>query len=312
MNNKIAILDCGTNTFNLLIASVDRSSKTFDILYHNKIPVKLGEGGIQNKLITEEAFARGLDAIIQYQQVCEIYKVEYAKAFATSALRNAVNGQDFIRETASVSNFDIELIDGEREAELIYKGVKLGVKMNEEKVLIVDIGGGSTEFIIANQNKVFWKKSIEIGAARIMQMFKPCDPMNNDDILKITDYFQLHTQEIINICSNLNIVKMVGSSGSFDTLAEMVAYEKGEIFDLDAKSELEFDIASYLRLHELLLKTTYEERLKIPGIISVRAEMIVIASILIKLMIEQINMKKCKVSTFSLKEGFLFEYIEKL
>jgi exopolyphosphatase/guanosine-5'-triphosphate,3'-diphosphate pyrophosphatase len=139
---KIAILDLGTNTFNLLIAETP-DDKELKIIHSSKHPVKLGKGGITRKIITEDAFARGLSAIDNQYEIINQFNVEKVYAFATSAIRDAGNGKDFIRKVKDRFSLYVNIIPGEREAELIYKGVRLSYNPGDKKVLILDIGGGS-------------------------------------------------------------------------------------------------------------------------------------------------------------------------
>ena len=143
---KTAIIDLGTNTFNLLIVEGDQT------LFKTKIAVKLGEGGITNNFIAEEPYRRGLAALKKHIETIKHYKVERTLAFATSAIRSATNGAVFVKEVKKKLGLNIEVIDGNKEAELIYLGVQQALDLGQENNLIMDIGGGSTEFIICNKN----------------------------------------------------------------------------------------------------------------------------------------------------------------
>ena len=151
-----AILDFGTNTFNLLIVE-DGNGRELNIIHISKEPVKLGRGGIHRKIITEDAFLRGIKAIENHFQRIKEFGAEKTYAFATSAIRDANNGKAFIREVKDKFNLYVNVIPGEREAELIYKGVRMSCGFSDETVLILDIGGGSNEFIIANKKQIYWK-----------------------------------------------------------------------------------------------------------------------------------------------------------
>ena len=164
-----AVLDFGTNTFNLLI--VERKDRSFHILHTSKQPVKLGKGGIQTNRITPDAFERGFVAIQNHMETISHYHVDEIRAFATSAIRNAENGEKFAEEVYHKFGFRVRIIPGEREAELIYKGVRQVVPMDDSNVLILDIGGGSIEFIICNRFGIVWKHSFELGMARVVELF---------------------------------------------------------------------------------------------------------------------------------------------
>jgi len=301
-----AIIDLGTNTFNLLIVDI---SENYKILINEKIAVKMGEGGIQFKMIAENAFIRGVNAIITFKEICDKHKANKVLAFGTSAIRNANNGHDFVNEIKSLTGIEINIIDGEREAELIYKGVKLGAKLNDSSSLIMDIGGGSTEFIIANRNEILWKQSFEIGASRLLETFKLSNPILEGEIHSVNSYLEAELQPLITAALTYNFSELIGSSGSFDTLAEVIANKANRILDLKVTTDYTFNLKEYEEIYSFLIKSTYEQRLKTKGIIPIRAEMIVISTIMTNYIIDKFMINKMRLSTYSLKEGVLSELI---
>ncbi|RZL51322.1 MAG: exopolyphosphatase, partial [Pedobacter sp.] len=161
---RIALIDLGTNTFHLLIAEIKQ--KKFDILYKTNVPVKLGEGRINDNIIIPNAFERGINCLETFAKTIKNYHVDKVKATATSAVRSAENGQDFVKVVKEKTAIEIEIISGDEEAELIYQGVKLSGGI-QDLSLIMDIGGGSVEFILCDTQNLIWKKSYNIGAARL-------------------------------------------------------------------------------------------------------------------------------------------------
>ena len=159
LKDAIAIIDLGTNTFNLLIC--DKKDDTQKTIFKNKIAVKLGEGGIDKSMIADAPYQRGIKALETHLDNIKKYKVDKVRAFATSAIRSTKNGAEFVNEVFEKAGFKrLRVIDGDKEAELIYQGVKKVIQFNSNYKLIMDIGGGSTEFIIANSEGILWKKVI--------------------------------------------------------------------------------------------------------------------------------------------------------
>ena len=221
----IAILDFGTNTFNLLIA--ERKERSFNVLHSSKQPVKLGRGGIQINRITPDAFERGFVAIQNLMETIEKYEVAEIRAFATSAIRNASNGADFVNEVESRFGFRVRVIPGEREAELIYKGVRQAIPFTEKKVMILDIGGGSNEFIICNRDGIIWKHSFELGMARILELFDLSDPITFEEISALESYFKQELQPLVEEVRKENPQTLIGASGSFDTFHSLLMERRG-------------------------------------------------------------------------------------
>jgi exopolyphosphatase/guanosine-5'-triphosphate,3'-diphosphate pyrophosphatase len=170
---RIAALDLGTNTFHLLIAENKTGVK---FLLKKTIVVKLGREGFNNGLISTAAFTRGINALKKFSVYLKKFKPDKIVSLGTSALRKCTNGNDFVREGSKIIGSRIEIIEGEKEAALIYTGVKNSFNIPDEPVLVMDVGGGSVEFIIGTGKKVFWKKSIEAGAARLQSWPCPCRP----------------------------------------------------------------------------------------------------------------------------------------
>lgn len=307
--NRIAIIDLGTNTFNLLIVQIN-PDKSHDIICQTKISVKLGEGGITKGFITPEAFQRGIDALKMHRLTIQLHNAEKVIAFATSAIREASNGNEFVRQAKEKTKIDVEMITGEREAELIYLGVRDAVRMDERASLVIDIGGGSTEFIIASKDTVYWKYSFLLGAARLLEIFKPSDPMKEEEIRAINSYLKTELQPLYEAIKKYPVNELIGSSGSFDSLAEMIAYRFYTPEVLKGKTEYQFSLPDCAEIYKILIKSTRKERMEMKGLISMRVDMIVISSILVHFILVEFDIHKMRLSTYSLKEGVLHELIQ--
>ncbi len=305
---RVAVIDLGTNTFNLVVAETGPDQR-YSIIYNEKIPVKLGEGGINKGFIAEAAFARGLEAIRNYAGVIQSLGTDRTLAFATSAVRNAANGKAFADAVAAETGITIEIISGSREAEYIYTGVKQAVQLHTVPSLIMDIGGGSTEFIIADVNGIHWKHSFEVGAARLLDQFSPSDPLSDAEHKSISDFLTTALQPLFDAVKQFPVHELIGASGSFDSLAEMVAWEFHTPADIEGISDYSFDLNEVKIIHNRLLHSTKAERCQMPGLIAMRVDMIVVSTLLVETVLKQLNLTKMRLSTYALKEGALWETI---
>jgi exopolyphosphatase/guanosine-5'-triphosphate,3'-diphosphate pyrophosphatase len=301
----IAILDFGTNTFNLLIA--ERREPGFRILYSGKQPVKLGRGGIQSNYLTPDAFERGFVAIQNHMEVIQTFEVEEIRAFATSAIRNASNGKDFVEEVWKRFGFRVRVIPGEREAELIYKGVRQAIRLTEQKGMILDIGGGSNEFIICDGQGMIWKQSFELGMARILELFNPSDPITEEEVTAIESFFSQELRPLMEVVQRENPEVLIGASGSFDTFHALIMNRTGQ--QPDGMHGRELPMKEYRKLHKLLLKSTLKERMAMPGMEPVRVEMIVPATIFVSFVLRECRIGQLFHSEFALKEGVISELV---
>jgi exopolyphosphatase/guanosine-5'-triphosphate,3'-diphosphate pyrophosphatase len=300
-----AVMDLGTNTFHLLIAEGDM----FDLheIVHQHIAVKLGEGGINKGIILPEAFQRGIDTMKQFKREIDAHQVEKVKAIATSALRNASNGREFINTVKTETGIEIEIVDGDREAALIYSGVNASGLLSAQNSLIVDIGGGSVEFIVGNQSELLWKQSFEIGAARLMEKFHHTDPIRSAAIEALGVYLEDTLPDLFGAIKKIPVNNMIGSSGAFETFAELIETERSDSFDLKKIKTYDFDQDELLTVTDQLIVSTHGERAANKHIIPVRVDMIVVASVITRYLIQKLGINKVSLCTYSLKEGVLAE-----
>jgi exopolyphosphatase/guanosine-5'-triphosphate,3'-diphosphate pyrophosphatase len=305
---RIAIIDLGTNTFNILIVEIG-ADKRYNTLFQAKLPVKLGEGGINKNLIQPVPFQRGIDALKQHQKTIEQYDVQKVYPFATSAVRDAVNGKEFVEKLKLETGYEVQVIDGDQEAEFIYYGVRDAVQMTEEASLIIDIGGGSTEFIIASNKEIFWKQSFPLGAARLLERFNPSDPITDEQIEAIKNFLEKELQPLFRAVEKFPVKELIGSSGSFDSLAEMIAHRFYTPGILDDTTEYVFRMEDCSAIYDLLLKSTKAERLQMKGLVEMRVDMIVVSSIIVHFVITSFGIERMRLSTYALKEGVLHELL---
>jgi len=300
-------MDLGTNTFHLLIADGDIDNYREIVHYHEA--VKLGEGGINKGYIAPEAYQRGIDTMQMFEQEIKANNATEARAIATSALRSASNGKDFISEVKAQTGIAIEIINGEQEAGFIYQGVKISGCLSAQNSLIMDIGGGSVEFILGNTDGVFWKQSFEIGAARLMDLFHRTDPIPPASIEALNQYLDQKLADLFTAVKSTKIETLIGSSGAFETFTEVIEVEKGHNFDLKTTKNYNFDEDELLMLIGKFVASSHKERAANKGIIPVRVDMIVAASLITRFIMHKLGISKVSMCSNSLKEGVLAEML---
>ena len=302
-----ALLDLGTNTFHLLIAEL----KANKIIEHRKlqIPVKIGKGGINTGVITEDAFNRGMDALKQFRTILNEYHFAEVTAYGTSAIRDAANGIDFITRAHNEYGILIKAISGDEEAELIYRGVSHSFEMPAENVLVMDIGGGSVEFIIGNKNTILWKHSYPIGAARLLERFHTHDPMDDTSIIQLQSYLVHNIRLVRDALPEFPCHTLIGSAGSFETLVDVL---KDDIQIPDSVIPLsehatEITLDGFDAFIQLITQLDAKGRAELKGMVDFRVEMIVVAAILMDVVVKRFDITRIIASNYSLKEGMLFQ-----
>jgi len=302
---RIAILDLGTNTFHLLIANVE-AGKDPEIIAKESVSVKLGEGGITSGTISDAAFTRGINALHHFNDIIRKNHVEEIRAVGTAALRSAKNGSEFVKMVNRKTGITIEIIDGDTEAELIYEGVRHAMEIPDSPVLIMDIGGGSVEFILCNKQQISWKKSYPIGAAKLMALFHHTDPISQIEINTINQFLDEQLRELKAESLKHKADILIGSAGAFETFAELEVLQYRLKPKLLQQTEFPFDMKRFNKIADELLKTTHQEREIMPGLAEVRVDMIIVATILTRYILKELNIRQMKLSAYSLKEGLLF------
>jgi exopolyphosphatase/guanosine-5'-triphosphate,3'-diphosphate pyrophosphatase len=303
---RLAVFDLGTNVFNLLIAWVSKDK--CDIKKVVKVGSHIGKGGFFNRELTQEAIDTSMEAI---GEMCEVIEqeggVDLTKAFATSAFRDASNGAEFARLIGEKHGIDVEIISGDREAELIYKGVRESVLLYDEKVLILDIGGGSNEFIIADKERIYWKESFPLGVVRMKEIISPSNPISADEILRYKNYLDISLQTLFEQVAIYKPIFMIGCSGSFDTLRELIWPE-----DNGTLPALELPLDKFLELNDTLVKSTSIERHNMKRMSPMRVDYMVLGSIFVEYIIKKFEIKELYQSSYSLKEGYMSEIASSL
>jgi exopolyphosphatase/guanosine-5'-triphosphate,3'-diphosphate pyrophosphatase len=305
---RIAVIDLGTNTFNLLVAETDLFGG-FETLYNERLPVKLGEGGINKGFIAEAAYIRGLEALENYASTIRQWQCERTLAFATSAVRSSSNGNEFIQTVLEKTGIEVQVISGEMEAEFISMGVRQAVTLTEDPSLIIDIGGGSTEFIIVNNEKMLWKQSFEIGAARLLQRFEPSDPIKPDEQKQISDYILDELQPLWEAATSFKVKELIGASGSFESLAELINMRYHSLPGLEDRTECEFVLEQCATVHAEILASTRDQRLKMKGLVAMRVDLIVVSAVLVETVVSRLGISKMRYSSYALKEGVLWRFL---
>ncbi len=299
---RCAVLDLGTNTFNLLIVEKDKSGHWQPLVRH-RIFVRLAEEGMRK--IGDVAFKRGLSALKVFRTQLDAAGVapRQIKALGTAALRTASNGREFLQKANDLHSIKAETVTGEQEAMLIYKGVRRAVPFPEGRVLIMDIGGGSVEFIIADRQQVFWRGSFEVGVAVLFQNFHRSDPIAPTEVLEIEDFLDIALKKLWAALRDWPVQTLIGAAGAFDVIDNFLLNPatKPPLYGWVRTPE-------FTKFAEKLLASTLAERREMPQLLPERMEFIAVALVLIRVIVERAGIGEIYTSEYSMKEGMLEEF----
>lgn len=290
-----AVIDLGTNTFNLLISELIEGR--WKRVHSEKDGVALGMGGINQQVITEDAAQRAEKALHHFKKVAELYGVNDIRAIGTSAIRDAKNQVEFVERIQNKIGIEIQVISGEEEADYIYQGVRKTIDF-EKPSIIMDIGGGSTEFILADEFGILQKVSLNIGVSRVFQLFSFSDPVNSKEVEMLEAWLEEQSQGFFD---QLEVARLIGASGSFETFYELI--HNKTIPSLDAAINLPF--SEFYKELDTLIYSTQAERDVNPWIVPIRKKMAPFAAIKTKWVIDKLGITETFLSPYSLKEGAL-------
>ncbi|HKJ41021.1 MAG TPA: hypothetical protein VKA27_02960 [Sunxiuqinia sp.] len=301
---RLAVIDLGTNTSNLLVAEI--KNENFDMLYQGKIGVKLGKGGIHRNQLTNEAFERAKKAFLAHKEKIQELQANEVKVIATSAVRDAANKTEFSNYLLEQTGLQLEIISGDREAEFIFKGVQLAFGNLPNNTLILDIGGGSNEFIQTQNNQVHWKESFPLGMARVLEQFQLSDPITKDEIEAVENYFRSGLTNLWKQLKDQKVAQLVGCAGAFDTITDLIDQTAP---GTKARQSQEISLQNFQDVCERVIYSTKKQREQMIGMEPLRVEMIVPALIFIRHIINELGIKTVIQTDFALREGVLSEWI---
>jgi len=301
---NIAIIDLGSNTFHILIAKKARFSPSgFEILYKRRFFTGLSEKGVS--FISYEALQRGLDAIRQCKKILSDFKVDTVKIVGTAILRTAENRQDFIIPAQIILQQPIHVISGQEEAKLIAKGIQLLPQIRIGLHLIMDIGGGSTEFILLKDNEIAWKGSYPLGVGLLYNKLNLSDPIEKGELEQLEYYILSQLDELLEAIDDKKILSLIGASGSFEVLEQLLGISPSNFENLS-----QISIHEFMEIFQVITKSSLEERLQMPRLPNERAKLSVVGFLLMHKVIERIMPQCILVSPFAMKEGILKELLE--
>ena len=298
---KLAVIDLGTNIFHLRIVTVQPDGSFAELFRQSKF-VRLASEGIGT--IGLAPFRRGLDCLKEYAQILQQHQVDKTRAIGTAALRTASNGSTFIQNVLEETGLEITLIDGDQEAHYIHKGVELAVPFGADKKLIMDIGGGSVEFIIADLDKVYWAQSFPVGMAVMYHNFHRIDPISVTEIDDLHSFLTMQLSPLQEALQAYQISELVGTRGTFDVLTAQFGTSKiGKHCSI-------LPIEPLPAFFDRVIQSNLAERLIMSEIPNDRVDMIVVGMLLIQFVLKMTNVPRILVSDFDVKEGVLAEMVQ--
>lgn len=303
-SKRLAGIDIGTLTCRLLIADLPADNRLSELCSERRI-LRLGEGVDQSKRLKHEAVERVIHCLKDWRATIESYHVHAHVAVATSAVRDAANKQEFLNRVRSEAGFEVEILSGDEEARRTMLGIHSGLPGDIKDVLALDIGGGSTEFILALQGQSPVVRSIDIGVVRLSERLLHHDPPTRHEIAEARAWIQRETTVVLAAMPRRTGLTFVGTAGTITSLAAMAlqlpAYDAARIHNY----RLALNTITGLEKH--LLSRSKAARIGMPGLERNREDVIAAGAIILQTVMEMLGEEECLVSDLGLREGILLD-----
>ena len=313
MNQQIiAAIDIGTNSIHMVIVKIEPSLPSFTVIAKEKDTVRLGDRDPATGKLTPEAIQRSLDTLRRCQDLANSFAASQIIAVATSATREAGNGKEFLRQIEAELGIVVNLISGQEEARRIYLGVLSGMDFDEQPQIIIDIGGGSTELILADIHEPRFLSSTKVGAVRLTKEFVTTDPISDRELMVLRAYVRgMLERPVDDIWRKLQlneVPRLIGTSGTIETIAIIHAKE-----ELGAVPEplngYEITRKDIEKIVNKLAKMSYKERLDVSGLSEKRAEIIVPGAVILLEAMTMLKLDSIMICERALREGIIVDWM---
>ncbi len=305
---KLAAIDIGTNSIHMVIAEATHNNN-FQIIDREKEMVKLGEGVFRHNRLNERAFREGLETIKRYVQLADQRGADEIITAATSATREAHNGSEFLSQLVKATGIAPEVISGGREARLIFQAVRHEIDLHGENVMVIDIGGGSTEITVGNEREILIAKSMKLGVLRLLDMFDNKGAIGDEARGVLEAHIRFVAQQIIEEARQIGFSRVIGTSGTIRTLGEAAHLDAGGKSMKSVNAEV-VKLKSLSELTDKLLEMEPKERASVDGIGEKRTDSIHLGGLLLVQLLKMAGAEKLTLSNASLREGLILDYLE--
>ncbi|RDY23587.1 Ppx/GppA family phosphatase [Romboutsia maritimum] len=304
---KIGTIDIGTNSMRLLIADYEEGK-----IYNRQKFVnttRIGQGVDKEGFISDEAIQRNIDALKEFSDICNDKGCEKVYCMGTSALRDSKNGNVFVDLAKENTGIDVEIISGQEESNLGFQGVLQGV-LQKEEILVIDIGGGSTEFIIGDENGIKFSKSENVGALRMTEKFLKHEIIQNDEFNDMSIFINKEISNTLNYIEQKNIKKLVGIGGTITSLSAI--NQELEVYSIEKIHNSEITLEDIEKILQNLKKMTLTDKKALKGLQPKRADIITAGVKILHIIMKKLELESIVVSEYDNLEGLICHKLKKM
>lgn len=301
MPERVAIIDLGSNSARLIVMHIYNNG-SYNLVYNQKESIRLSEGMSETNTLQQTAINRAITTLKVFTHMCELFQVDKIIAVATAAVRNASNGLEFLRMVHRHTSIPLQVISGNEEARLGYLGVINTLDVND--ALIFDLGGGSTELTLVKNRQIVQSASIPLGAVTLTERFGTQNRISEDQLHELSKYIMSHLGEYPWL-QNIN-VPLVGIGGTMRNLAKVD--QKMRNYPFAKVHNYKVGPLSFGEIWRSLIEKNADQRKRIPGLSTERADIIVAGGAIIKCLLALTNGTQLVASGCGLREGLFLEH----
>lgn len=306
---KLAAIDIGTNSIHMVVVQVT-TRYTFDIIKQEKEMVKLGSGVFATNHLSDRAYKAGLETIRRYVSLADQLGVDEIITAATSAIREARNGGEFLDEVIEKTGLAPQVISGKEEARLIFLAVRNAIALQDENALVIDIGGGSTEAVVGNTTEVLFRSSMKLGVRRLLDMFENEGPVGKEAQGVLESHIKYLARDVMEEAKAAGFSRVIGTSGTIRTLGEAAHLLNGGK-DLRTVNAEVVSLEDIEQLTTQLLEMSPKKRTEISVINKRRADAIHLGGVLLVQLLKMAEATQITLCDASLREGLIIDYIQR-
>lgn len=306
---RIAAIDIGTNSVHIIIVQV-RPDRSFEIIDREKEMVRLGSGGLGGRSLTEPAMLAALQALGKFTRLAESHDVDEIVAAATSAVREADNGREFLNAIRQRTGIQVRVISGTEEARLIHRAAVYGVDVSGGAAVVIDIGGGSVELTQGTGARTHVARSVKLGVIRLTEQFVRSDPLSRRDERQMVSHITETIAPTVEKIVAHGFDRVVGTSGTILSLGALAVGEERAVGSDDLRNR-RVSAKQIRRLRRDVCALDLAGRLRLPGLDPRRADLAVAGSILLDTILRQIGAVELTLCDLALREGLALDYLSR-
>jgi exopolyphosphatase/guanosine-5'-triphosphate,3'-diphosphate pyrophosphatase len=304
---RIGALDLGSNSFHLLVADVHPDG-TFASIAREKDMLRLGDEVSREGRITDTTADRVVDSARHLKALADASGATEVIAKATSAIRSASNGSELVDRIEEATGINVEVINGQEEARLIFGAIRASVVIDPAPALCIDLGGGSVELMVGDANRLLWVTSLNLGVGRLTERFVHSDPPSKSERQALEQYLHEMLTPIAKEIAPFAPKMTIGSSGTLSDLAAMVAeLQTGD--EPRSRNQLTVTRADFLPVHERIVRAKIADRRRMPGLEEKRAELVVAGSTFLAVAMDVFDFDQITISEWALREGIILDAV---